>query len=352
MFHLPGGFAIAKVIRASELAELPECWLARERAALAMNERNIQFDFDISGLNETEAALVQLPKPADWYLDLNAACGYKKQSLDALRKRIVTLEDPNAGGPNAHRTPYDLLAVRIADGQYHSFFGEADKAVEQWEIAYQMAQKEVPRYVPYVEKLLGIGYLQKAQTVNDVYRHPGDRCIFPIDPKFKFSKLEDSAKAIQFLTGSSQAKPDDLEVRWLLNLAHMMSGTYPGGVPKEALIPPSAFASTEDLGRFKDVAPQTVINLFSEAGGLIVDDFENNGLFDIVTSDWDLCAPMHFFHNNGDGTFSDRTDKSKLDSQVGGLNMIQADYQQRWLYRHPGAARRVGDGAAEIAIAQ
>jgi hypothetical protein len=324
VFPLPGGFAIAKVMRASEVAELETA--ARERAALAKSEGSIQFDFDISGLNETEAALVQLPKPADWYLDVNAACGYKKESLEALRKRIVMLEDPNAGGPTAHRTPYDLLAVRIADGQYHVFFGEPEKAVEQWEIAYQMAQKDVPRYVPYVEKLLGIGYLQKAQTINEVYRHPGERCIFPIDPRFKFTKREDSAKAIQFLTGSFQAKPDDLEVRWLLNLAHMMSGTYPGSVPKEALIPPSAFASTEDIGRFKDVAPQAGINLFSEAGGLIVDDFENNGLFDIVTSNWDLCAPMHFFHNNGDGTFSDRTEKSKLDTQVGGLNMIQADF--------------------------
>jgi len=57
-----------------------------------------------------------------------------------------------------------------------------------------------------------------------------------------------------------------------------------------------------------------------------VDDFENNGLFDIVTSSFDMCAPMHFFHNNGDGTFSDRTEKSGLSTQLGGLNIIQADY--------------------------
>jgi hypothetical protein len=31
-------------------------------------------------------------------------------------------------------------------------------------------------------------------------------------------------------------------------------------------------------------------------GGLIVDDFDNDGLFDIVTSNWDFCAPMQFFH--------------------------------------------------------
>ena len=61
-------------------------------------------------------------------------------------------------------------------------------------------------------------------------------------------------------------------------------------------------------------------------GGLIVDDFDNDGLFDIVTSNWDFCAPMHFFHNNGDGTFADRSAQSGLSSQLGGANIIQTDY--------------------------
>ena len=324
VFKLPSGFGIVKVLLPSEIAALEEA--ERARQAIARSEANIQFDFDISGLNETEQALVSLPKPPDWYVDVNVACEYKKQSLAALVKRIETLEDPNAGGPGANRTPYDLMAVRVAHGQYYIYLGEAEKAMEQWEIAYRMAQKDIPRFVPYMEKLLGIGYLQKAQMVNDLFRHPGDRCLFPIEPKSKFTKTGDADKAIQYLTKTFQAKPEDLETRWLLNLAHMMMGTYPAGVPKEALISPSAFASAEDLGRFKDVAPEAGINLFSEAGGLIVDDFENNGLFDVVTSSWDLCAPMHYFHNNGDGTFSDHSEQSGLSKQVGGLNMVQADY--------------------------
>jgi hypothetical protein len=35
---------------------------------------------------------------------------------------------------------------------------------------------------------------------------------------------------------------------------------------------------------------------------------------------------MHYFHNNGDGSFSDHTAQSGLSSQLGGLNMVQADY--------------------------
>ena len=74
------------------------------------------------------------------------------------------------------------------------------------------------------------------------------------------------------------------------------------------------------------MAAQAGLNLFSMAAGVIVDDFENDGLLDVVTSSFDMCEPMHFFHNNGDGTFTDRTAQAGLADQLGGLNMIQTDY--------------------------
>lgn len=77
---------------------------------------------------------------------------------------------------------------------------------------------------------------------------------------------------------------------------------------------------------FSDVAAAAGLKLFSMAGGIVVDDFENNGLLDVVTSSYDVCESMHYFHNNGDGTFTDRTDQAGLAGQLGGLNMIQADY--------------------------
>jgi hypothetical protein len=80
------------------------------------------------------------------------------------------------------------------------------------------------------------------------------------------------------------------------------------------------------VGRFTDVAREAGLNVFSAAGGAIVDDFENNGLLDVITSSADMCDPLHYFHNNGDGTFTDRTVQAGLSGQLGGLNIIQADY--------------------------
>jgi hypothetical protein len=92
-------------------------------------------------------------------------------------------------------------------------------------------------------------------------------------------------------------------VRWLLNLAYATLGEYPSGVPAAFLIPESNFHSKENIGRFVDRAPAAGLNVFGAAGGLIVDDFDNDGLLDVVITSMNVCEPLHFFHNNGDGTF-------------------------------------------------
>jgi hypothetical protein len=120
--------------------------------------------------------------------------------------------------------------------------------------------------------------------------------------------------------------PDDLEVKWQLNLAYMTLGMYPAQVPPQELIPLSSFESKDNIGRFKNVGAAAGLNSFTEAGGMIVDDFENNGRLDIVTSSWDMCEPLHYFHNNGDGTFTDKTAEAGLSEQLGGLNIVEADY--------------------------
>jgi tetratricopeptide (TPR) repeat protein len=320
VFRLPSGFAIVKVLPADELTNIEDTQRARQFAVSA--EGSIRFDFDISGLNETESALVNHPKPADWYVDLKQACAMRQESFAAVSDRAEML----VAGEDPARPPADTMSLRVARGQLYAYRGELDEALVQWEAAHRMATAELPRALPYLEELLGIGYLHQSQIANDVYRHPGDRCLFPILPEFKFTKAADSEKAIQHFIAFLKEKPDDLEVKWLLNLAYMTLGTYPAAVPKEHLLAPSLFASAEDIGRFRDVAPQAGLNLFSMAAGVIVDDFDQDGLLDVVTSSFDMCGPMHFFHNNGDGTFTDRSARAGVTEQLGGLNIIQTDY--------------------------
>jgi tetratricopeptide (TPR) repeat protein len=314
---IPSGYAILQVLPASEAADLANVQKARQFAVSA--EASVRFTFDISGNNEAEAALANFHKPEGWNRNLATTCEMRKQSYAAIVDRAEQLIATATAAP-------DAMSARVARGQLHAYHGEMDQAVAQWEIAYARAKKDLPRALPYLEELLGIGYLHKSEIANGVYRNPGELCLFPMTPAMKYGKTADSEKAVEHFLAFLKDRPDDLEGKWLLMLAYMTLGEYPAGVPKQYLLPPDAFLSAEDLGRFKDVAPAAGINLFSMAAGVIVDDFQNNGRLDVVTSSYNMCQPMHYFHNNGDGTFVDRADKARLSGQLGGLNMVQADY--------------------------
>jgi hypothetical protein len=246
----------------------------------------------------------------------------RRQSFADLKARAEKLVADGAG-----QSPADSVALRLGLAQVYAYQGEMDRAIAQFEAALRIAARGAPQLLPEVEEMLGVAYLHRAGAVNNVYLKPGERCLFPIRPEHSYAKGEDSQKAIQHLLVSLRLRPGDIETKWLLNVAYMTVGKYPAGVPKAHLIAPSHFASGEDIGRFTDVAPRVGLDaIVSEVGGLIVDDFDNDGLFDVVTSSWNFCAPMRFFHNNGDGTFTDRGAQSGLSSQIGGANILQADY--------------------------
>ena len=172
----------------------------------------------------------------------------------------------------------------------------------------------------------------------------------PLDPHASYVKTDDSRHAIEYFQKYLEQQPNDLEVRWLLYLAYMTLGVYPSGVPATFLIPEAAFQSKQNIGRFADVAPAAGLNIFRSAGGVIVDDFDNDGLLDVMVSSMDNCDPIHFFHNNGDGTFSDRTKEAGLLNQLGGLNILQADYNNDGCMDFD-TARRLGVSRTYVAYA-
>ncbi|MCU1234900.1 MAG: PpiC-type peptidyl-prolyl cis-trans isomerase [Candidatus Solibacter sp.] len=323
VFRMPSGFAIVKVLAPGEFAGIAESQRARQAALRA--ESNIRFTTNLVGFTEAAAALANFAKPANWNTDLKQSCAMRQQSLADLKARAKKLA---AAPDDPGHSPTDAVASRLGVAQVFAYSGEMDQAIVQLEMALRTASARAPKLLPEVEEMVGAAYLHRAGAVNGLYqRHPGEICIFPIRPELKYPKGEDSQKAAQHFLASLKLRRADIETKWLLNLAYMTLGKYPAGVPKEHLLAPSHFASAEDIGRFTDAAPRVGFDaILSQVGGLIVDDFDNDGLFDIVTSNWDFCAPMQFFHNNGDGTFTDRGAASGLSTQTGGANILQTDY--------------------------
>ena len=114
--------------------------------------------------------------------------------------------------------------------------------------------------------------------------------------------------------------------RWLLNVAWMTLGGPPPDAPKDWIIPESILKSDADIGRFHDVAMNVGLTKMTHSGGSIAEDFDGDGYFDLVVSSSGPLDQLRYYHNDGDGTFTDQTHAAGLDGEVGGLNIIHADY--------------------------
>jgi tetratricopeptide (TPR) repeat protein len=320
---VPTGFAMLTVLAAAPKVQSLDADQMKRLASTGVVRQSIS----VAGFVESDAAFKQYPKPEGWERDLHQQCDIRNEShAEAVRRLEQSLAEAESRTENKPE-PKDMIHLHQALAQLHAFTGDLNVSIKEWTKAYQIAQSDLPAAAPFLEEALGASYLHLAGIENGAYRNSGDIDIFPPPDQSKpYQKQENSRMAIRYFQDSLDHYPDDLQVRWLLNLAYATVGEYPAGVPAKFLMPPSIFASKEDIGRFIDVAPAAGLNVVGDAGGVLVDDFENNGLLDVITSSEAICDPLHYFHNNGDGTFTDRTREAGLSDQLGGLNMIEGDY--------------------------
>ena len=176
----------------------------------------------------------------------------------------------------------------------------------------------------------GVAYMRIAESRNCVAHHTERSCIFPIEGDGVHVEPESSRAATEYflraLARSRPGSPPHLKARWLLNVAHMTLGSYPDGVPAAYRIPPEKFDSDESFPRFSDIAPGLGLNTTDLAGGAVVEDFDGDDWLDVMVSTSDPSGQLHYFRNNGNGGYADRTREAGLVGQLGGLNMIHADY--------------------------
>ncbi len=183
-----------------------------------------------------------------------------------------------------------------------------------------------------VRNLAAISYFRLGEQENCLAMGPNmgssmrRACIFPIDASGRHHKPRGAEGAVRELTQLLDINPHDTLSQWLLNVAYMQLGGYPHDVPPRWLIPAKLFESEANIGNFENIASAAGLDVLGHAGGAVMDDFDGDGLLDIVVTSSGPLDPMHFYHNNGDGTFSDRTRQAGLEDEIGGLNLIAADY--------------------------
>jgi hypothetical protein len=249
-----------------------------------------------------------------------------------LERLRAALKNPDLGGP-------ERLGIqgRLAGELLQAGGGEAEAVALLESVRGQVELlMEGPKNAATLYSHLGLAYLRLAEVQNCIRHHNPESCLFPLKGGGIHRQRDAAVKARAYFERALEFDTSDLAIRWLLNIAAMAIGEYPDKVSPRYLLPPEAFESDYDIGRFRDIAPDLGVDTFNLAGGVIVEDMDGDGLLDIVTSTNDPKGPLTYSRNLGNGRFEDLSEASRLSDQLGGLNMVGADYD--------------GDGDTDILI--
>ncbi|MEO2016835.1 MAG: CRTAC1 family protein [Fuerstiella sp.] len=251
---------------------------------------------------------------------------FSERDLRFAKSRLALLR---AGGVD--QTNRVQLNLQIGHGELQ--LGRTETAIDHLQSAYDVFLQHRDRlrldaHQTEVVLLfqLAVANLRLAETENCVHCENSESCIFPIRDGGVHVHQKGARRAIELLDGLLKLDPDHLPAMWLLNIAHMTLGSFPQDVARQYRIPDARFESAETFPRFANVASNVGLDTFGLCGGSIVDDFNGDGLLDVVVSNWDTAGQIQYFRNVGDGSFSDETKAGGLTGIYGGLNLIQADY--------------------------
>jgi len=211
-----------------------------------------------------------------------------------------------------------------------NYEGEAGQAYAVLHQARNLAESDpaiASEWLYTIIYLQGLTALRRGENENCVDCRGEGACILPLAPTAIHTNPAGSRLAVRHFIEYLEQFPNDLEVRWLLTVAHMTLGEYPSGVDPRFRLSLDRYTNpAHGIGKFHDIAARVGISRLNQAGGAILDDFDNDGLLDLVFTSMDPTRSMVFHRNRGDGTFEDRTIEAGLLDQLGGLYCVQGDY--------------------------
>jgi hypothetical protein len=252
----------------------------------------------------------------DWKVDPNKPDIRVQYYSQLLAARRLSLEDDTV-------VREQLAREMLYAGDNEGGVRELEEVRRRWQRANRTM---APTQLHELGSWLALAYLRLGEQQNCATMHGQRACLFPLRASAKHQLPRGAEGAVRELTALLQANPKDAQSRWLLNVAYMQLGRYPQDVPQQWLIPAKLFASEAKLPEFPEIAASAALDIFGHAGGVLVEDFDGDGLLDVMVSSSGPRDQMHLFHNNGDGTFRDDTRRSGLLGETGGLNLVLTDY--------------------------
>jgi len=272
------------------------------------------------------------------------------ERAEVLQERLQAADSSDKAG---HRFAYARELLYAGDTK--AAIQQLGRLIEEANLSpHRLSRQEKP-----VFEQLALSYLRLGEQQNCLEGHAPESCILPIRGAGVHTKPAGSKNAASLYERIALRYPDDLQSRWLLNVAHMTLGTYPNGVGARLRIPDLEPEEGSEINPFPNVAPSLGVNHNGLSGGVSVADFNDDGFLDLLVTSYGLDDQLRLYLNDGTGGFEDRTTEAGLDGIVSGLNTVHADYNNdghedvfilrgAWLGesgRHPNSLlRNNGDG--------
>ena len=230
---------------------------------------------------------------------------------------------------NPKREAQRAVRSHLAIGGYLQRMGRVPEAIKHLERAYEITDVEgtkISEMHGEVARALGVAHLRAGEIASCLLRPNEDSCIFPIHGTGVWPIQTEAEKAEVYLREALELDPGDAGLRWLLALSQSVAGKYPTDVDVADLLPNSMIEGETTSPHFRNLAVELGVAGDDLAGSVSIDDFDNDGLLDIVTISYNPNDSVRYFHNNGEGAFDDWTERAGLTEQTGGLNITHADY--------------------------
>jgi hypothetical protein len=175
-------------------------------------------------------------------------------------------------------------------------------------------------------RLATVARLRQAEVDNCVDGHNPESCLLPLQGGGVHRRPEAARRAQQHLTRWLAAEPESATAAWLANVTAMALGEWPAAVPENLRMPAHLVATDAPVPRLTNVAEAAGISGMGLAGSVVVEDFDGDGLLDVLTSTWGPRGGLRFWAGDPAGGFVERTRDVGLEGLLGGLNLTHGDY--------------------------
>ncbi len=212
--------------------------------------------------------------------------------------------------------PDQALRLRVRLGEELLRSGEPAQAVEVLQVGLQPdADSELHNR----QRLkLAVAFLRWGESQQCLAMCNRESCLYPIAGGGRWQNPQPAEAAVVELERLLALEPGNPEALWLLHIARMVQApeSEPARLPLD----------TAGVPRFRNLAAELGVDAFDLCGGSVMDDIDGDGLLDLMCSSFQSDQPVRYYRNEGDGTFAEWTERAGLSGQLGGFNLIQADY--------------------------